>query len=163
MPANYFLKFEPSDGVEGESKQKGFEGQIEIMSFGWSVSQAGGYSYGGGGGSSKANVQDLSVSFRMCKASPQLMESCASGKHFDSATLTCLKAAGTQQEKYLEIILTDVVVSSYQTGGSGDDMPIESMGLNFAEVEEKYYEQDDTGGTTEAGTGHWNQLTASTS
>jgi len=160
MAANYFLKFEPDTGVQGESTQKDHKDEIEVLSFSWGVSQAGGFSFSGGGGNSKANVQDLSVSFRQCKASPKLMEYCATGKHLDKATLTCLKAGGDAQQKYLEIILTDVVISSYQTGGSGDEMPIESMGLNFAKVEEKYYSQDDTGGVTEAGTGVWNQLEA---
>ncbi|MCW5966170.1 MAG: type VI secretion system tube protein Hcp [Bryobacterales bacterium] len=157
MPANYFLKFTPEE--KGESKQADYVGQIEILSYSWGVSQAAGYSYGEGGGVSKANVQDLSVSFRLCPASPKLMQSCALGKHYDDAKLTCLKAAGEGQEKYLEITLTDVIVSSYQTGGSGDDMPIESMSLNFAKVKEEYFKQDDKGVTTSAAVGSYNQST----
>ena len=160
MAANYFLKFTPE--VEGESKQDGVEKQIEIYSFSWGVSQAGGYAYGSGGGVSKANVQDLSLTFRQCAASAKLMEACASGKHYDSAMLTCFKAAGDKQAKYLEIDLTDVVVSSYQTGGSGDDMPIEAVTLNFAKVKQEYFEQDDKGGTVSKGSGSWNQATAKT-
>jgi type VI secretion system secreted protein Hcp len=159
MAANYFLKFTPE--IKGESKQTGYEDQIEILSFSWGVSQAGGYSYGTGGTSAKANVQDLSLSFRMCPASPDLMQYCASGKHLDSAVLTCLEA-GTTPQKYLEITLTDVVISSYQTGGSGDDKPIDSMTLNFAKVKKEYFKQDDKGIATSAGTGTWNQQTAST-
>jgi len=163
MAANYFLKFTPDTDVKGESKQEGFTDQIEILSFSWGVSQAGGYSYGGGGGVAKANVQDLSVSFRQCKASPKLMQHCAAGKHFDTAVLTCMKATGDSgQQKYLEITMTDVVISSYQTGGSGDDMPIESMSLNFAKVDQKYFAQDDTGATKEAGTGTFDQAKATT-
>jgi type VI secretion system secreted protein Hcp len=162
MAANYFIKFEGPD-VAGESTQSGYEGQIEVLSFSWGLSQAGGFAYGGGGGVAKANLQDLSISFRQCKGSPTFMEMCATGEHFDKATLTCLKAAGTAQEKYLEIALEDVIVSSYQTGGSGDDMPIESLSLNFAKVTEKYFSQKPDGGVEEAGTGTWNQLTATTS
>lgn len=157
MPANYFIKFTPEE--KGESKQKGYEGQIEVLSFSWGVSQAGGFSYSGGGGVSKANVQDLSFSFRQCSASPKLMMSCALGKHYDDAKLTCLKAAGEGQEKYLEITLTDVIVSSYQTGGSGDDMPIESISLNFDKVKEEYFAQDDKGVTKSAGVGSYCQST----
>jgi type VI secretion system secreted protein Hcp len=159
MAANYFLKFTPE--VPGESRQKGFENQIEILSFSWGVSQAGGYSYGGGGGVAKANMQDLSVSFRQCGASPKLMQFCASGKHLDEAVLTCLKAGETPQ-KYLEITLTDVIISSYQTGGSGDDMPIESMSLNFSKVKEEYFGQDDTGTVVSKGAGIWDQALAET-
>jgi type VI secretion system secreted protein Hcp len=161
MAANYFLRFDPK--IEGESQQADHEGDLEILSFSWGVSQAGGFAYGSGGTSAKANVQDLSVSFRMCKSSPKLMQSCASGVHFDSATLFCLRATGDgHQEKYLELTMTDVVVSSYQTGGSGDDMPIESMSLNFVKVKEEYFQEDDTGNVTSAGEGIWNQATATT-
>ncbi|HET8654036.1 MAG TPA: type VI secretion system tube protein Hcp [Longimicrobiaceae bacterium] len=157
MAANIFLKFDPE--LKGESKQKGYDGQIEILSFSWGVSQAGGYSYGTGGGVAKANVQDLSVSFRQCAASPKIMLKCATGEHQNSAVLTCLKAGGEQQ-KYLEITLTDVVISSYQTGGSGDDVPIESMTLNFAKVKQEYFVQDDLGAVVSAGSGSWDQATA---
>ena len=159
MAANYFLKFTPE--IKGESKQKSYEDQIEILSFSWGVSQAGGYSYGSGGTSAKANLQDLSVSFRMNPSSPKIMQYCATGKHLDSAVLTCLEASETPQ-KYLEITLTDVVISSYQTGGSGDDKPIESMTLNFAQVKKEYFKQDDNGAVTSAGTGQFNQQTAAT-
>src|SRR3954468_14173133 len=101
MSANYFLKLTPE--IKGESKQTSFEDQIEILSFSWGVTQAGGYSYGQGGTSAKANLQDLSVSFRMNPSSPKLMQYCASGKHLDTATLTCLEASGDKAEKYLEI------------------------------------------------------------
>jgi len=157
MAANVFLKFTPEE--KGESKQAGYEGQIEILSFSWGVSQAAGFSYGEGGGVSKANVQDLSVSFRQNPSSPKLMQSCALGKHYDDALLTCLKAAGEGQEKYLEITLTDVIISSYQTGGSGDDIPIESLSLNFAKVKEEYFKQDDKGVTKSAAIGQYNQQT----
>jgi type VI secretion system secreted protein Hcp len=160
MAANYFLKFTPD--IPGESKQQGFEGQIEILSFSWGVSQAGGFSFAGGGGVAQANVQDLSVSFRQNKSSPKVMEACASGKHFDEVLLTCLRAAGDKAEKYLEITLTDVIISSYQTGGSGDDFPIESMSLNFAKVKEEFFEQDDKGVGKSAGVGSWDQAKAST-
>jgi type VI secretion system secreted protein Hcp len=155
-----FLKFEPE--VKGESQQKSFEGQIEVLSYSWGVSQAGGYSYAAGGTSAKANMQDLSISFRHCSASPKLMQYCASGKHLDKATLTCLKAGGDDAQKYQEIVLTDVVVSSYQTGGSGDDMPIESMSLNFAKVDQEYFAQDDKGITKSAAKGTWDQQKATT-
>ena len=141
MPANIFLKFEPDDTLKGESAQEEYKDQIEVLSYSWGVTQAGGFSYGTGGGVSKANVQDLSVSFRMSAASPGMMEKCATGDHLDKATLTCLKAGGSQ-EKYHTIELEDVVISSYQTGGSGDDMPIESMTLNFSKVTQKTLERN---------------------
>ena len=159
MAANYFLKFDPE--IKGESQQTGYEGQVEILSYSWGLTQTGGFSYGTGGTSAKADLQDLSVTFRICPASPKFMQYCATGKHLASAVLTCLEASETPQ-KYLEITLTDVVISSFQTGGSGTDKPIESMSLNFAQVKKEYFRQDDAGMVTSAGTGSWNQQTATT-
>lgn len=157
MAANVFFKLTPEE--KGESLQKGYEGQIEVLSWSWGVSNAAGYSYGEGGGVSKANMQDLTISYRMCPASPKLMQSCALGKHYDEALLTMLKAAGEGQEKYLEVKLTDVIISSYQTGGSGDDIAIESASFNFAKVKVEYFKQDDKGVTKSAASGSYNQQT----
>ncbi len=155
MAANYFVKLTPE--IKAESSQEEFVGQLEVLSFSYGVSQSGGFSFGSGGGVAAANCQDLSVSFRQCAASPKLMEACASGKHFDDLKLTCLRAAGDKQEKYLEVTLTDVVVSSYQSGGSGDDMPIESASFNYVKIKMEYYKQDDKGIATSAATGQWDQ------
>src|SRR4051812_38514625 len=48
MAANIFLKFEPE--IKGESKQKGYENQLEILSMSWGCTQAGGFAYSDGGG-----------------------------------------------------------------------------------------------------------------
>jgi len=158
MASNQFIKFTPD--IPGESKQQGFENQLEVLSHSWGVTQAGGFSYGEGGGVAKSNVHDLSISFRHCKASPKLMQYCASGKHLDKVELNCLKAGGDKAQKYQVVVLEDVVISSYQTGASGDEMPIESISLNAAKVEQEYFAQDDKGITKSAGKGIWDQRKA---
>jgi len=160
MPANFFLKFTPD--IPGESQQEEFKGQLEVLSYSWGCTQAGGFSYGAAGGVAKSNIHDMSFSFRHCKASPKLMQYCASGKHLDKAVLTCLKAAGDKAMKFQEIEMEDIVVSSYQSGGSGDEVPIESCSVNFAKVTQKYLDQDDKGQTKLAATGVWDQRLAST-
>ena len=139
------------------SQQDGYKDQIEVLSFSWGVTQTGGYSYGTGGSAARSNLQDLSLSIRYGPASPKLFQYCASGKHLDSAVITCLQAGGDKPQKYLEIKLTDVIISSYQTGGSGDDKPIDSLSLNFAKVEYEAFSQDDKGITKSSGKGSWDQ------
>jgi len=162
MAANMYLKFSPE--IKGESSQKGYEGQIEVSDFRFGVVQPGGFSFAKGGTKVQSQLEDMSVSFRMCSASPKLMQYSASGKHLDKATLTCLKAAGDKAAKYLEINLTDVVVSSYRTGaGAADDIPQETITLNFAKIEKEYFATDNKGVATSAGKGVWNQQTGETS
>jgi type VI secretion system secreted protein Hcp len=70
---------------------------------------------------------------------------CASGQHFKSATLTARKAGKGQQE-FLVYKLTDVLVTSYQTGGSsGSDAPGDSVALDFASIEVEFRPQSSTG------------------
>jgi type VI secretion system secreted protein Hcp len=48
--------------------------------------------------------------------------------------------------EYLTITLSDVLVSSYSTGGSSaEDRPTESVSLNFAQIKMSYVEQDASG------------------
>ena len=68
--------------------------------------------------------------------------------------MTCRKA-GKEQQEYLKITFSDVLVSSYHTGGhEGSPIPLEQIALNFAKVEFEYKEQkpDGTlGGAVKAG------------
>jgi type VI secretion system secreted protein Hcp len=159
MAANYFLNIQDNT-IAGQSQQEGHEDEIEILSFSFGVSQQGGFAYASGGGTARANFQDLSLSFRMCAASPEIMVACAGGTHYGEITLTCLKAAGDVQEKYLEFVLQNCIITSYQTGGSGDDMPIESMSINFEKVTQTYHAQNESGILSQMGTGTYDQATA---
>ena len=150
MAVDYFLKI---DGIAGESTALKFEGQIDIESFSWGLSNNGRAigSAAGGGGAGKVSFQDIHFTASVSKASPVLMLSCASGKHIQSAVLT-----GVHNQKatldFFTIKLTDVLVSSYQSGGSGgsDVIPQDSFSLNFAKIEYDYKPQSDTGALLEA-------------
>ena len=135
MAFDAFLKIE---GIDGESQDKTHKGEIEIDSYSWGVEQTG-TGVGGGGGTGRASAQDFHFTTKLSKASPILMLSCANGKHFSEATITCRKAGGDKGLEFLKIKLQDLLVSSYAPGGSaGDDFPTESFSLNFAKVEFMY-------------------------
>ena len=100
-------------------------------------------------------MQDFHFVMKNNKASPKLMLACASGEHIKKATLTCRKA-GKEQQEFLKVTMTDLLVSSYQTGGSGhsDIVPTDQISLNYSKIEFEYKEQkaDGTlGGATKAG------------
>jgi len=140
--ADYFLKI---DGIEGESKDSKFAKAIDVYSYSWGESQAGSAGYGGGGGTGKVSMQDLHFVARMNTASPKLMLACCTGQHIGKAQLFCRKAGGEQQE-FLTITLSDLLVSGYQTGGSGGDLiPMDNCSLNFSKIEFEYKMQDEKG------------------
>jgi len=135
---DYYLKIE---GIPGESEDSKHKNEIELLSWSWSESNSGSHSSGAGGGAGKVAMGDFSFMMLANKASPKLMLNCATGQHVPTAVLTARKAGGDQQE-YLKITLSDVLISSYQTGGSqGDVIPADSVTLNFAKIEFEYKPQ----------------------
>jgi len=149
---DYFLKV---DGIEGESADHKHKGEIDIESWSWGATQSGTFGHAGGGGAGKVSMQDFHFVAKSSKASPKLMLACADGEHIKKAVLVCRKA-GKDQQEYLKITLSDVLVSSYQTGGtaSSNVVPVDQFSLNFSKVEKEYKEQksDGTlGGTVKAG------------
>jgi type VI secretion system secreted protein Hcp len=140
---DYFLKI---DGLPGESTDDKHKGEIEVESFRWGETQSGTAGHGGGGGAGKVSPQDFHFVKKLDKASPVLMIACATGIHYKTAILTARKAGGGQQE-YLKVTMEDVLVSSYQVGGSGnsDVVPMDQVSLNFAKMEMSYKEQKPDG------------------
>jgi len=149
---DYFLKI---DGIEGESQDSKHKGEIDIQSWSWGATQSGTMSGQGGGGAGKVSMQDFHFVMTVNKASPKLMLACASGQHIPKAVLVCRKA-GTDQQEFLKITFSELLISSFQTGGSGSSsvVPTDQISLNYAKIEFEYKEQkpDGTlGGSVKAG------------
>jgi hypothetical protein len=90
---------------------------------------------GSGGGAGKVSLHDISITKKVDKSSPSLFRYCANGKHLPQVSIQMRKAGKT----YLKYILSSVLVSSYQTGGSGHaGQPTESLSLNFTKIEIRY-------------------------
>ena len=147
----FFLKLEGIDGESADAKRKG---EIGLESWSWGETQGGAHAAGGGGGAGRVSMQDFHAVMKVCKASPRLMLACATREPIKKAVLTCRKA-GTDQQEYLKVTMTDLLVSSYQTGGNGHGVgPTDQFSLNFAKIEFEYREPrpDGTlGGSVRAG------------
>jgi len=136
---DYFLKI---DGIDAESADDKHKGEIELESFSWGQQQSGTSGRGGGAGAGKVMANDFNFVKKVDKASPNLLIGCATGQHYKTAVLTARKAGGGQQD-YFKVTMEDVLVSSYQVGGSahGDVVPMDQVSLNFAKLEMSYKEQ----------------------
>jgi len=142
MAVNTHLKI---DGIQGESKDKGHDGEIDVLGWAWGLSQTGTFGSGGGGGAGKVNVQDLSITKRVDKSTPELMLKCANGKHIDKCELKIAKA-GENPLEYMKITMEHVLVSSISTGGGGGDEVLhENVSFNFSKYKVEYVEQDEKG------------------
>lgn len=154
MASDMFLDL--GDTIKGESKDAAYEGKIDILGWSWGMSQTGSSHLGGGAGSGKVDIQDISVTKYVDTASANLMLYCAKGNHFEEGKLVCRKAGGEQLE-YLVINMKKIMVTNFSTGGSaGEDRLTETVVLNFAEVSVEYCEQMEDGSGAAAVAFGWN-------
>jgi type VI secretion system secreted protein Hcp len=138
MAMDMFMKL---GDLEGESADKVHAKEIDVLAWSWGMSNSGSAHIGGGSGSGKVNVQDLSFTKYIDKSSPDLMLACCNGKHIPEAKLTVRKAGGEVLE-YLIVTMSDVLVAAVSTGGSGgEDRLTENVTLNFGKVKVDYTEQ----------------------
>src|SRR6201987_261302 len=147
MAVDMFINIGP---FEGDSKDSKHKKNTDVLAWSWGLSTSGSAHVGGGAGSGKVNVQDLSFTKWVDSATPVLALACCDGKHFGDATLVVRKA-GEKPVEYIKIKMEEVLITSISTGGSGgEDRLTENVTLNFAKVSLDYVPQDAKGaaGTT---------------
>ena len=153
MAVDILLKI---DGVEGESVIQNHEGEIDILSWSWGMSQSGTMHNGGGGGAGRVNIQDISFTKTVDKTSPNLIRACCNGEHFPEAVLL-IRKAGKDPLDYFKVTMSPVLVTSVSTGGSGgDDQLTENVSLNFAKMQIGYTPQKEDGTGEAEVTLNWN-------
>lgn len=143
--ADYYLKI---DTIEGESIAVGFEKQMQISSWSFGASNSGSAVQGMGLGAGKVSLQDFHFVVQNGKASPQLFLACAKGNHIPQAILSCRKTGGDGSPyTYTKITFGDLVISSFNTGGSDGSktLPTEQIAFNFTNITFEYFEQKQDG------------------
>lgn len=132
--------------IPGESQDKDHHDQVDLLAWSWGMSNSGTTHSGGGGGAGKASFQDINLTKYVDKSTPLLMLNCAKGAHIPKATVYVRKS-GQPPIEYIKIVMTDVLVTSVSTGGSGgQDRLTENISLNFAQVEFDYVPTNKAGG-----------------
>jgi len=135
-----YIKFA---GVEGESIAKDHKGEIDLVSWAWSVStatdEAGGHPAAG-----KPVAGDFQVTHRYDKASLLLAKACASGKHFTDVVLTGRKAGDTQKD-FLRVTFKDVTITSVRPSCTEGGDIIEVVTFSYREIGFGYKPQDANG------------------
>jgi type VI secretion system secreted protein Hcp len=129
MPIDIFAKI---GDIKGESLDSKHKDEIEVLSFSWGVTNTGSHDSGGGGGAGKA------------KASPKLLEACATGEHLKEATITHRKAGKGQQE-FLVVKLNDILITGVAHAGDEKGPASETVSLSFAKVDFEYRPQKPDG------------------
>ncbi len=141
-----FLKLEGKYDFKGESTDKSHPDEINVLAWNWGATNSGNTHVGGGGGSGKSSVKDISVTKYIDRSSPALLLSAMNGNRLTKGTLTVRKA-GEKPLEYLKIEFKDIIVTSVSTGGGdGEDRLTENVSFNFAKYKLTYTPQDSKGG-----------------
>jgi len=161
MAFDAFLKIE---GVDGDSTRKGFEKQMEILSFSFGASNPSTIGAGGGGGGGgKVSVSSFNIMKRSDGASPLLFLACCQGDHYAKAAVTLNKSAGKAPIDFIKYEFEEVYVDNIQWSGAsgGDDTPTESVSFSFAKVTVTYTPQKADGSKGSPAVGSWDQTLVS--
>jgi type VI secretion system secreted protein Hcp len=124
--------------IKGESLDDKHKDEIEVLSWSWGVANPVTFA-GSGAGQGKASFHDLSFTHKIDKASPVLMQACATGVHLKEATITHRKAGKGQQE-FLIIKMNDVIITAMADSES-NDASTETVSLAFAKIDIAYRPQ----------------------
>jgi type VI secretion system secreted protein Hcp len=146
MASDIFAKI---GDIKGESIDDKHKDEIEVLSFSWGVTHDAVMGSGSGGGEGKASFHDLSFVHKIDKASPVLMQACATGVHLKDATITHRKA-GKGQHEFLIVKMNEVIITGVTHGGSSDGPYSENVSMAFAKVDLGYTRQKPDG-SLEAG------------
>lgn len=134
--SDMFLKM---SGVVGESQDSKHKGEIDVLSWSWGTSTGTGRTRRGM--VPAACITDLSLMKTVDSASPTLIMMGVLGQVSPEATLTVRKS-GDNPSDFFILKMTNVSISSYQTGGSeGENQLTESVVLHFDQLKGEYRQQ----------------------
>ena len=128
--------------IKGESLIAKHEGEIDVLSWHWGLTQSHSGQTGSKLGTGTADVKDLTIVKYVDAASPTLIQECFYGTDQTSAILTVIRAAGKEALEFLKITMSGIVIVS--SVASGDPLPnvadrySETLTLNFSKVKFEY-------------------------
>ena len=136
-----FLELE---GIKGESQDEQHKDAIDVHSWSWGASRGSGDKKSASP-SEPVSIQNLEFTHSIDSASPKLLERLLTGDSIASGKLT-LRRSGENPVEYLELCMKGIDVTSFSTGGSGEEDRItESVTLHFNQFRYEYTPQNEEG------------------
>ena len=144
-----FDAFVQIDGIAGESTDHQHPGWIEALAVGTQVRQtiSSTVSSAGGATAERANFDTFNFSKFVDKATPLLMQACASGTVVKQIQVE-LYRAGPERVKYMAYTLTNSIIKSVFTN-SGDPkngFPVDLVKISYGKIQWRYTQQRRQGG-----------------
>ena len=116
---------------------------VDVQSWSWGVTSNATLATGTLS-SGKPVVSDLQITKTVDASSPLFVAGATSGKHYATAQLT-LYQGGEKPIEYYTYELTDVIITSVQQAGSGNEVPNEQVSLAFRAFKLVYQDQKPDG------------------
>ncbi len=146
-----------SNNIKGESQDETHRDKMDVQAWDWGLTQSGTTHEGAGGGGGKVDVRDITLTKYVDLATNDLIKRCASGEHIENGELIVRKSGGTAPVEYFKIKMENIMITSYETGGSKDglDRIQETVTLNFRKFEVVYTLQEESGAAGAESTVGW--------
>jgi type VI secretion system Hcp family effector len=143
MAFDAFIKIE---GIPGEALDEKYRNWIEVSGYSFSTYQSTSATASSAGGATagRTTLSHFTFTKSLDKSSCKLMETSCAGDHLKEVVLTVHRAGGEKQ-KYFEIVLEEVIISSYSQHAN-DGVPTESLSLNYGRIKTIYTQQKRTDG-----------------
>lgn len=133
-------------GIQGSATTKGFEGQIELLTWAWGVDASGSIGgSGGGGGAGRATPRDVITLAQSDIQSPVLLGDTNTGRHLQSALISCVRNV-KKPFTFMTLKFEDVLVTSYAvTPDPTNGLPLDLVHLVFAKITQTVFPQNADG------------------
>jgi len=142
MPSDIFISIE---GIEGESTDAEFAGQIEVLGYNETVTMpTTGASSGGADTSGRAEIMPLQIIKEMDASSPLLRQALCNAQVIPEVTLTLRRMVQNVGEPYMvyKLVKAKIVDVALNGDGASGSIPTESVSFRF---EEMHYTYKNTG------------------
>ena len=148
---NCFLKIE---GATGESKQKNFEGQVELQAWEWEAEAESSWTKGSGASVGKAIPGKMSWEHYYDTASPTILRFIIGGKAFASMTLQmCKSVGGEQPEPYFIATMEGCMITKVNQSATDEGAVSQKVEMVFKTIKINYRPQTDAKGGGMGGLG----------
>ena len=142
MADTILMKVGDGKKIAGETLLKGYEGQIELLSFSHGVAQQiTGDPSNNKRTSGRPNIQDFTISKRMDQTTPSFNAYCCQAEDLTTVTITLIQNDQNAIIEMMKYTLTNTLISSVSVGGGGGGTPIETVTLNFSAIAWDYKPQ----------------------
>ncbi|VAW59395.1 hypothetical protein MNBD_GAMMA11-1111 [hydrothermal vent metagenome] len=124
------------DGIEGDVTADGYAKHFAVEDFSFGVGRAISMESGNMANreSTRPSLSEVVVTKELDKSSASLFSQSVTGTKGTTVKIKFVRTGEKKIEKYLELELKNVLVSSYSVTANSEGMPTESLSLSYTEV-----------------------------